>query len=132
MSDLEHEPREADRVWLERVRSELDPGPMSPNQRAAFRRSLDERIAPRHRVPWMPVLAAAATLALVSGFFLRAADEPAPNAVAGITSSSPASGTTLLAYAYYETDYLGDDSSDTAGGFLPADYEAIATAFEIQ
>ena len=101
------------------LREELDPGPRTPAQRSAFSRSLEERLQRGGRAPpWRPfLLAASAALAAVALFLAMPGDGPE------VEESAPS----LLAYAYYETDYLEDTSDE----WLTAEYEAIANAFDV-
>ena len=71
--------------------------------------------------------AAALWLALPSGLL-----DSGPSYPSDVADSEPAvaAAPTLLAYAYYETDYLADSSAE-ASGFLSAEYRAIADAFEV-
>ncbi len=113
----------ADRRLVETLREELDPG-FTPAQRAAFSQRLEERLAHRGRAPGQPlVLAASAAVAALALWLAVPAGwlggaPPAPGEAA-----SPG----LLAFAYYETDYL-DALPDDA---LSEEFEAIASAFEV-
>ena len=109
---------------VETLRTELDPGPRSPGQRSAFVRALEERLIRGERSSWQPlVLAASAVMAAVALWLALPVDRPGEPDTRLASARRPS----LLAYAYYETDYL-DDASDA---YLSAEYEAIAAAFDV-
>lgn len=126
---------------IETLRSQLDPGERTPAQRAAFQARLEERLERSSSPSWRPLglaacaaLAAAALwLALPAGLFagLLGGRGGSEGSVAeSVAGSVAVSAPGLLAYAYYETDYLADASAGESG-FLSEEYRAIATAFEV-
>ena len=119
----------SDQEWIEAIRSELGAGERSPNERAAFRVRLDERIERRGRVAWQP-WAMTAGAAVASALLWLAVPASQIENVNSPDESLAASGAPgLLSYAYYETDYLA--SSDSNAAFLSDEYQAIANAFDV-
>lgn len=123
----------ADQRLIEVIRTELDPGERSSAERAAFRARLEGRIEDRTTPLWKPLgIAATAALAALAFWIAQPTAknelgiDPDPKA-AVVASETGSVG--LLAYAYYETDYLG--SNETESDFLPDEFQAIANAFDV-
>jgi len=126
-----------DERLIEALRSQLDPGERTPAQRAAFRARLEERLQRSSSPPWRSLgLAACAALAAAALWLaLPAGLLGGPGSSEGSVADAfadPVDGLApgLLAYAYYETDYLADASAGESG-FLSDEYRAIAAAFEV-
>ena len=126
----------SDRRLIDTVRMELGPGDRSPVERAAFRARLEERIADRPAPFWQPfrIATTTAVAAMAAAAFWIA--QPSVENEFGIDSTPSEAllapetkSTSLLAFAYYETDYLGSVESEE--DFLPDDFQAIASAFDV-
>lgn len=117
----------ADRAWIEPLRDELDPGERSPAERSAFQARLDERL--EHRTSsWRPAALALST-ALAAALLWVGLPTTAPQGEDLPVAVEPQSAG-LLAYVYYETDYL--DGADGQAGFLSDEYLAIESVFELE
>ena len=108
--------------WLETVRDEFRPEPMTPARAAAFRRGLDERLntkrpARRFAVPALTA-AAAAALVLWLGWPVT---PPATSTSAEVTAADVDS--------YSDPETFAADLTDR-GEYLPADYQALALLLE--
>lgn len=124
--------RPDERRFIRRVAEHYTPQPLSAAQRAAFDQTLEERLTDSARSPFLrptsiliPICAA-----LLLWFALPAQQPPSPNFKALTPPSAPTplaqdttSHPTLLAYAYYQSEAQDD--------FLPAEYIALADAFEL-
>ena len=133
----------ADRRFIQRVAKDYTPQPLSAAQRATFDRRLAERLADSSRLPFLrPVsLLAATCAALLLWLTLPSQQASGPNFGDSTLPSAPTplardtsvtdmsdtqdatSHSTLLAYAYYQSESQDD--------FLPAEYIALADAFEL-
>ncbi len=122
----------ADRRFIQRVAKDYTPQPLSAAQRATFDRRLEERLADSSRLPFLrPVsLLAATCAALLLWLTLPSQQASGPNFGDSTLPSAPTplardttSHSTLLAYAYYQSESQDD--------FLPAEYIALADAFEL-
>jgi hypothetical protein len=105
--------------WIETVRDELRPEPLTPARAAALRRELDERIAERPTRRFaLPALAAAAAAALVLwlGWPVTPPVTSASAEVADVDS-------------YSDPETFATDLADR-GEYLPADYQALALLLE--
>ena len=121
-----------DRRFIHRVAEHYTPQPLSAARRAMFDRTLEERLTGTARPPFLrpagiliPVCAV-----LLLWFALSSQQPPGPDFKALTPSSAPTplaqdttSHPTLLAYAYYQ--------SETQDDVLPAEYIALADAFEL-
>lgn len=124
--------RPDERRFIRRVAEHYTPQPLSAARRAAFDQTLEERLADSARSPFLrpagiliPVCAA-----LLLWFALPAQQASSPNLKVLTSPSAPTplaqdttSHPTLLAYAYYQSEAQDD--------FLPAEYIALADAFEL-
>ena len=142
-SDEHHNLTPADRRFIQRVAEHYTPQSLSAAQQATFDRRLRERLADSSRLPFLrPASLLAATCAAlllwlalpsqqVSGPSFKDLTLPsAPTPLAWDISVTDMSDTqdatshsTLLAYAYYQSESQDD--------FLPAEYIALADAFEL-
>ena len=122
----------ADRRFIQRVAKDYTPQPLSAAQRATFDRRLEERLADSSRLPFLrpASLLAATCAALLLWFALPSQQASGPNFGDSTLPSAPTplardttSHSTLLAYAYYQSESQDD--------FLPAEYIALADAFEL-
>ena len=106
-----------DRDWIESLRAEFRPEPMSPQRAAEFRRALEERIEAggRRRRLALPGLALAAAAAAALWLALPATTPTEPAAAA---SSAEAD-------AFVDPDALTRELVQQAN-YLPADYEGLA------
>ncbi len=124
--------RPDERRFIRRVAEHYTPQPLSAARRAAFDQTLEERLADSARSPFLrpagiliPICAAlllwfALPSQQASSPNLKVLTPPlAPTPLAQDTTSHP----TLLAYAYYQSEAETD--------FLPAEYIALADAFEL-
>ncbi len=118
----------ADRAWLEPLRDELDPGERSPAERTAFQARLDERLEQSAPV-WRPA-ALALTTAMAALLLWVGLPTTAPQGEELAVEVEPQSAG-LLAYAYYETDYL-DGAGSQQAGFLSDEYLAIESVFGLE
>jgi hypothetical protein len=113
-----------DERWIEAVREELRPEPMSPAHAAAFRRALGERIerprAPRFALPAL-ASAAVASLALWLAW-------PAATPVTPVTQSNIRVASAEID-AYVDPDAIANEVADRAE-YLPADYQGLALLLE--
>jgi len=121
----------ADQRLIEVIRRELDPGQRSPAERAAFRAQLEARIEDRSAPFWKPfgIAATVAAAAIALWIIQPIAQNDLRNAPSDSTVVTETTSVGLLAYAYYETDYLG--SAEAESDFLPDDFQAIADAFDV-
>ena len=124
--------RPDERRFIRRVAEHYTPQPLSAARRATFDQTLEERLTDSARPPFLrpagiliPVCAA-----LLLWFALSSQQPPGPDFKALTPSSAPTplaqdttSHPTLLAYAYYQ--------SETQDDVLPAEYIALADAFEL-
>jgi len=103
--------------WLETLRDEFQPEPMSPQRAAGFRRALDERIERRAgaRRFALPALASAAVAALA---LWVAWPVTAPIEV-------DASATSAELDEYVDPDAFASELAGR-GDYLPADYKGLA------
>jgi len=112
-----------DAEFVRRLADAYAPRPATPQERVAFRASLDRRIERAPRRPWLPVLggvvAAGLALALVVG---QTGPAPAPDGSLADTTPEEA----LLALATVSADAFAEAAGDED---LPDDYEAIASLF---
>jgi len=126
--------------FVDRLAIHYAPTPMTPAQRIAFDRALEERINRRAPVSFLrpvPVVATvcAALLILLTVPYLPT---PSPNGMtqpgtvgpAREGATSPEGEATLLAYAYYSEEFYGEESEGEED-FLPDEYEALALAFAL-
>ena len=122
----------ADRRFIQRVAKDYTPQPLSAAQRATFDRRLEERLADSSRLPFLrpASLLAATCAALLLWLTLPSQQASGPNFGDSTLPSAPTplardttSHSTLLAYAYYQSESQDD--------FLPAEYIALADAFEL-
>ena len=118
--------------FIRRMAEHYAPQPLSAARRATFDRTLEERLKDSARPPFLrpasiliPVCAA-----LLLWFALPSQQASSPNFKVLTPPSSPTplaqdttSHPTLLAYAYYQSEAQDD--------FLPAEYIALADAFEL-
>lgn len=106
-----------DRRWLEALREEFRPEPMSPARAAGFRRALDERIERRSgpRRFALPALAGAAVTA--AALWLAWPVTTATQADAVVTSAE--------IDAFVDPDAFANDVAER-GDYLPADYQGLA------
>jgi hypothetical protein len=118
----------SDERFIEMMQSQLDPGKRTAAQRAAFRAHLVERLEHRSGFCWQPLVLTAS--GAVGGLTLWLAVPEAQRADSSSqTTPIAAESRGLLAYAYYETDYLAN--ADGPGDFLSEEYQAIAAAFDV-
>ena len=131
-SDEREDLRPGERRFIRRMAEHYAPQPLSAAQRATFDRTLEERLTDSSRSPFLrsagiliPICAA-----LLLWFAISLQQPPSPNFKALTPLSAPTplaqdttSHPTLLAYAYYQ--------SETETDFLPAEYIALADAFEL-
>lgn len=112
-----------DAEFVRRLAGAYAPRPATPQERVAFRASLDRRLERGGRGHWIPVLgglvAAGFALALVLGQTVSA---PAPGG--SFTDTTPEEA--LLALATVNADTLEEEGGDED---LPDDYQAIASLF---
>ena len=120
-----------DRRLIRRMAEHYAPQPLSAARRATFDRTLEKRLVDSSRLPflWPASLLAATCAALLLWFALPSQQASSPNFKALTPPSAPTplaqdttSHPTLLAYAYYQSEAETD--------FLPAEYIALADAFE--
>ncbi len=131
-SDEHHNIKPDDRRFIQHVAKDYTPQPLSAARQATFDRRLEERLADSARLPFLrPASLLAATCAALLLWFAFSSQQvhgpnfrdstlpSAPTPLAQDTTSHP----TLLAYAYYQSESQDD--------FLPAEYLALADAFEL-
>ena len=131
-SDGHNNLRPDERRFIQRVAEHYVPQPFSAARRATFDRTLEERLTDSARSPFLRpagVLIPICT-ALLLWFALSSQQPHSPNFKALTPPSAPTplaqdttSHPTLLAYAYYQSEAETD--------FLPAEYIALADAFEL-
>jgi len=115
-----------DARWIDAVRQVLDDGERSEGARAAFRARLEDRIERRTSSTWRPwLLTASAAFGAMVVWVLVPGGGVDPGNESDVATDSAG----LLAYAYYETEYLAVE--DEANGFLSDEYQAIANAFDV-
>ncbi len=116
--------------FIQRMAEHYAPQPLSAVQQATFDRALEERLADSSRSPFLRpssilVPVCAALLLWFALPYFKDRTPPAWDTAA--TEMSDMQGTTshptLLAYAYYQSEAQED--------FLPAEYLALADAFEL-
>ncbi len=124
-----------ERRFIQRVAGHYTPQPFSAARQATFDRALEERLADASRSPFLrpssiliPVCAALLLWFAVPYFKDRtppASTPPAWDTAATEMSDmqDTTSHPTLLAYVYYQSEAQED--------FLPAEYLALADAFEL-
>ena len=106
--------------WIETLRTEFRPEPMSPARAAAFRRALDERIAERPvRRLALPAFATAAVAALALWFAW-----PVTSPTTGATGAEGVVASADID-AYADPETFASDLADQAE-YLPADYQSLA------
>lgn len=119
-----------ERRFIQRVAEHYAPRSLSTAQQARFDRTLEERLAASARSPFLrpagillPVCAA--VLLWFALPYFKDRTPPAWDTAATEMSDrqDPTSHPTLLAYAYYQSEAQED--------FLPAEYIALADAFEL-
>ena len=129
-SDEHDNLRPADRRFIQRVAKDYTPRPLSAARQATFDRRLEERLADSSRLPFLrpASLIAATCAALLLWLTLPSQQASGPNFGDSTLPSAPTplardttSHSTLLAYAYYQSESQDD--------FLPAEYIALADAF---
>lgn len=124
--------RPDDRRFIRRMAEHYAPQPLSAARRATFDRTLEERLTDSDRSPFLRpasiLIPICAALLLWFALPSQQASSPnfkvltppsAPTPLAQDTTSHP----TLLAYTYYQSEAQDD--------FLPAEYIALADAFEL-
>ena len=124
--------RPDDRRFIRRMAEHYAPQPLSAARRATFDRTLEERLTDSSRSPFLRpasiLIPICAALLLWFALPSQQASSPnfkvltppsAPTPLAQDTTSHP----TLLAYTYYQSEAQDD--------FLPAEYIALADAFEL-
>ena len=132
-----------DQRLIQHIARHYTPRPLSAAQRATFDRRLEERLADSSRLPFLrpASLIAATCAALLLWLTLPSQQASGPNFGDSTLPSAPTplardtsvtdmsdtqdttSHSTLLAYAYYQSESQDD--------FLPAEYIALADAFEL-
>ncbi len=126
--------RPDDQRFIQRVAEHYTPQPLSAAQQATFDQRLSERLADSSRLPFLrPASLLAVTCAALLWFalpYFRDRTPPTSTPLAwdtAVTEMSDMQDTTshptLLAYAYYQSEAETD--------FLPAEYIALADAFEL-
>ncbi|MFI5317187.1 MAG: hypothetical protein ACHQ6T_15915 [Myxococcota bacterium] len=110
-----------DRDWIDSLRAEFRPEPMTAERAAEFRRTLEARIdtGARNRRFALPALALATAAAAALWLALPAT---APLAPAASASSAEAD-------AFVDPDALASDLAQQSG-YLPADYQGLALLIE--
>jgi hypothetical protein len=110
-----------DRDWIDSLRAEFRPEPMTPERAARFRAALDARLeaGARNRRFALPALALAA--AAVAALWLALPAAPP------LGSAVPASS--AEADAFVDPDALASDLVQQAS-YLPADYQGLALLLE--
>ncbi len=133
-SDEREDLRPDERRFIRRVAEHYAPQPLSVARRATFDRTLEERLTDSARTPFLrPVgllipVCAALLLWLALPYLKDRTPTSTPLARDTATAEMSAgqdttSHPTLLAYAYYQSEAQDD--------FLPAEYLALADAFEM-
>ena len=145
-----------ERRFVERIVEHYTPHPLSPTQRAAFDRTLEERLAASSRLPFLRpagiLVSACAALLLWLALPSQKASHPnfedlssqsAPVVAQNLpasqaTSVTHAAGTqeatahaNLLTYAYYQSESYADEEGSGETHILPDEYIALADAFEL-
>jgi hypothetical protein len=122
--------REREREFIRRLAASYDPGPLSPQARVAFNRTLEERLGRRPRARlWLRALGVAA--AVLAAAWLASRDTaPVPGASPEGTVTARAEGSADWEYeALYPTE-LGEGAGREDGDFLPDEYRAIANLLD--
>ena len=138
-SDERKDLRPDDRRFIQRVADHYTPQPLSAARQATFDRRLSERLADSARLPFLrPASLLAAACAVLLWFTLpsqqvsdpnfkdltpRSASTPLAQDTDAANTQDITSHASLLAYAYYQSEAQTD--------FLPAEYLALADAFEL-
>jgi hypothetical protein len=107
--------------WLERVRDEFRPEPMSPERAVAFRRALDERIERSAGARRLALPAFAAAAAAAAALWLA------------WPVTSPTQQDTSVASAALDSFVDPDQSASELAerpDYLPADYQGLALLLE--
>jgi hypothetical protein len=106
-----------DRRWLEALRDEFRPEPMSPQRAAALRRALDERIERRARARAfaLPALASA-TIAAITLWVAWPLTTP---------TAVHAAATSAEIDEFVDPDRFASEVAER-GDYLPADYQGLA------
>lgn len=132
-------PEETD--FIHRVADRYGPPLMTPLQRTAFDRTLEERLSGSARVSFLRPLAVVATACVTvlvwltmqrQGVVLPPGEPSSELAiVAREDPTAVTEETTLLTYAYYDSEVYGEEGEEDSVDdeqFLPDEYEALATA----
>ena len=138
-SDERQDLRPDDQRFVQRVADHYTPHPLSATRQATFDGRLSERLADSARLPFLwPASLLAATCAVLLWFALpsqqvsdpnfkdltlQSASTPLAQDTGTANTQDITSHTSLLAYAYYQSEAQTD--------FLPAEYLALADAFEL-
>ena len=139
-SDEHHNIKPDDRRFIQRVAEHYTPRSLSAARQATFDRRLRERLADSSRLPFLrPASLLAATCAALLLWFALPSQQvsgPSFKDLTPLSASTPlaqdtdtantqdiTSHASLLAYAYYQSEAQTD--------FLPAEYLALADAFEL-
>ncbi len=129
-----------DQHFIQHIARHYTPQPLSAARQATFDRRLEERLTDSSRLPFLrpASLLAATCAALLLWFALPSQQASGPNFkdLTPLSASTPlaqdtdtantqdaTSHSTLLAYTYYQSESQDD--------FLPAEYIALADAFEL-
>ena len=123
-----------DQGFIRRVAEHYTPAPLSAARQATFDRTLEERLADSSRPPFLrpagmliPVCAVLLLWFALPYFSDRTPPASTPlawdTAVTGVSVQDAPSHSTLLAYAYNQSEAQED--------FLPAEYLALADAFDL-
>ena len=124
--------RPDDRRFIRRMAKHYAPQPLSAARRATFDRTLEERLTDSARPPFLRPASILISIcaALLLWFALPSQQASSPNFKVLTPPSAPTplaqdttSHSTLLAYTYYQSEAQDD--------FLPAEYIALADAFEL-
>lgn len=131
-------PEETD--FIHRMAGHYSPPPMTPLQRTAFDRTLEERLSRRARVSFLRPVAVVATACIAVLVWLTMqyqsvfppSGEPSsePAFIAQGEPTAFTEETTLLTYAYYNSEVYGEEGEEDGEDdeqFLPDEYEALAT-----
>ncbi len=112
-----------DQRWVDAIGEQYQPPPMGPLEQAAFRRRISERIAHRRRTRWAVGLAAPLAAAAAALFLIVRAPTVPTTKVAELDDAEP------FLYAYVAPQYGADE---TMGGYLPAEYQALAEVLDME
>ena len=134
-SDERKNLRPDDQRFIQRMAEHYTPAPLSAVQQATFDRTLEERLADSSRSPFLRpssilIPVCAALLLWFALPYFRDRTPPASTPLAWDTAATEMSDmqdttshSTLLAYAYGQSEAQED--------FLPAEYLALADAFDL-